>query len=277
MNDLGVRPSLLRPRGFNEKIQWIKLNYRNPDMTRATDKVAARDFVAERIGSDHLIPLYGVWKRADEIDLDALPESFVLKSNWGSGHVRIVRDKQELAREWPAVRNELDRWMLPEANHYFHSYEWAYRDIPGRLLAEALLRTATEELPVDYKFFCFDGEPRLILAVSGRGRDQRNDHYTPTWERLPFTRYFPSSEMSLPRPSQLSAMLDIARELSRGFPHVRVDLYNEDDKVLFGELTFTPGNGVTPFDPPDWDRTLGDWFTLPRLSLRERAALYFER
>ena len=253
------RLDLAHPRRFNEKIIWLKTRYRHPGAAVLADKVRVKEHVAKLIGPEHVIPTFGVFSSAEEIDFDSLPESFVLKANHGSGWNLIVTDKRSL--DYSTTRKTLNGWL--QRNYYRQGREYQYRDIPPRILAEKLLRLESGGDLRDFKFFCFDGQPMFVQVDFDRHVAHKRNFYSTDWERLPFTILFPAYPGDEPRPRSLEAMVEIASRLSSGLPFVRVDLYECDGTVFFGELTFHPGGGFEPISPPEWDVTLGDFLHLP--------------
>ena len=256
---MGKPPDLLHPRSFSEKLQWLKLHWREPKAVQCADECEAREFVASRIGASHLIEMYGVYRRAKEIDLDALPKSFVLKATHGSGWNFFCKDKD--AVDWQEVFAKVWDWL--HTNCYYLGREWAYRDIPPRIICEKYLFTDAGESPWDYKFFCFNGKPAIIQVDLGRFTDHRRNMYDAQWKRMPFTLEYPAAPCEVERPKTLEKMLEIAARLSQGFPFMRVDLYEFGSEVFFGEMTFYPGGGWELFDPPEYDERLGELLQLP--------------
>jgi hypothetical protein len=248
------------PMTFNEKIFWIMRYVRDPLLPRLADKVTVRDYVRDRVGAGALTDLYGVWATAAAIPFDTLPTSFVLKLAGGSGTVLICRDRATF--DVAAARTTCHGW-LTGPNFYWRFREWAYKPSAPRVLAEELL-LADGHVPHDYKFFCFDGVPRLVQVHRGRFTHHTSDMYTPDWDAVPVRRHFPRGETPVPCPPALEAMLAMARALSAGLPFVRVDLYALDaTTVKFSEMTWYPdaGNGI--FEPDWYDGLLGSWLRLP--------------
>lgn len=254
-------PDLDNPRSFNEKTQWYKLNYRDPLMTTCIDKYAFKAHVADRIGGRYVTPLVGVWDRAAQVDFDSLPDRFVIKSNWGSGgrHVLPVRDKAGLDPDMTRLR--VNEWVQPWENVYYHTFDWGYKNIKPRLLAETFVTGKR----LEYKFFCFDGQPvHVCVAVDSLpGLRNTRNYYDMNWTLLPFTKKLKNSDFDIPKPPNFDEMLEIARELSRPFPHVRVDMCDTETGLLVEELTFYTHSGTGRFDPLEWDFRCGEPFNLP--------------
>lgn len=251
--------NLASPVTFNEKLHWLSRHYREPVMTQLADKFAVRSYVENRAGSEYLTEMYGVWDDPTTIAFDHLPDAFVLKVTSGSGQNLFCRDRSNLDRE--ITVRQLTKWM--KRSEYWVSREWAYKHIHARVIAEALLLDDQGEVPQDYKFFCFDGIPRFIQVDTGRFTDHRRDLFDLNWERLPVTYTYPGSETVISRPQLLHGMLELAAALSKGFPFVRVDLYNIGNSVKFGEMTWYPGGGLERFSPSEYDYVFGEAVKLP--------------
>jgi hypothetical protein len=256
---IGRWPQVDSPVTFNEKLQWLKLNYRTSELPTLVDKWEVRSFVESRVGPDVLIPVHGVFESVDDIDFEALPQRFVLKPSHGSGWVIICRDKAQL--DLDLSRRKLRRWM--RRNYYYHAREWAYRTVKPRIVCEELLLDENGAIPRDFKLFCFGGEPRFIQVDSNRFSGHQRDFYDPDWNLMPMEMLYPSSGEELPRPGSLPEMLRAAASLSQGFPFCRVDFYAVRARIYFGELTFFPENGVGEFRPANYDTVFGDLLTLP--------------
>ena len=255
----GRRLNLVAPATFNEKLHWLIRHHRDPVMTQLADKYAVRDFVAARLGPSFLNDLYGVWDDPNAIPFDTLPESYVLKVNHGSGQNIFCWDTSRL--NTPRIRAQLAQWL--RRSEYWRSREWAYKNISPRILCERILSDEQGNVPADFKFFCFSGEPRVIQVHTDRFTKHQRDLFDPRWRPLPFSFGYPSSGQDIPRPATLDAMLSAARTLSQGFPFVRVDLYAIGERVIFGEMTWYPGGGLNRFMPESADRELGDLLILP--------------
>ena len=263
---------LTHPRTLNEKLQWLKLHDRKPEYTTMVDKYAAKQWVADRIGEQYIVPTLGVWDHFDDIDFDALPDQFVLKCTHDSGSVVIVRDKAQMDKA--VAREKLESGLAK--NWFYAAREWAYKDVPPRIIIEKYLvdeagvesnghKEGSGSGLTEYKLFCFSGKPRVILVCKGvaHGDGRTNDYCDMDFCRLPFTSLYPNSEGELKAPEQYEEMLWVARELSAGVPQLRVDMYIVNGQVYVGELTFYHNAGMSAFDPPEWDTKLGSWIQLP--------------
>lgn len=265
--EMGVKPNLKDPKTFTEKIQWLKLNDHNPIYHRMVDKYEAKRFVSERVGEKYIIPTLGVWDNFEEIDFNSLPDKFVLKTTNGGGNsgVVICTDKSSFNKELAKIK--LEKSM---ANDIYEAMgEWAYKDVPKRIIAEKFMAPekspAPKDLP-DYKFFCFNGEPKYCQVIRDRHTKETIDFYDMDWNHMPFVGLNPVARNGLTpvaRPGNLDEMKEICRKLADLKTFVRVDLYVIDDKSYFGELTLYPASGMGVFTPEEWNGKLGDLLTLP--------------
>lgn len=252
--------NLDNPQTFNEKLQWLKLNYHNPLMTKCADKVAVRDYIKEKIGEEYLIPCLGIWDNPDDIDFNKLPNQFVLKVNWGSGQNVIVKDKSKLNIK--EVREKLHNWMKPQNNHYFHAFEWSYKDIQPKIIAEKYIEQMDGKL-LDYKFFCFNGEPKYCQIDADRFTKHTRCFYDMQFQKQDFKLIYATYDGKILLPQKFSEMQKAAKILSKGFPYVRVDFFIIGNTIYVGEITFYPEAGYGKFDPLEWDKKLGDLLVLP--------------
>lgn len=234
-------PDIRNPRDLNEKIMQMEFFSDTSEWTRLADKVKVRDFVASKGLADILIPLLGVYRTADEIDFDALPESFVIKPNNGSAQAVVVDDKS--AVDQAAIRRTVAHWS--DRQFGIATAEPHYTRIPPLIMAEKRLQTPDGSLPIDYKFYCFGGRPLNCLVCSERNTKDFHSHFNlysvePWSELTECVKQRYRASRPFPKPEKLAEMLRIAAKLSKGFPFVRIDLYEVDGKVWFGEMTFTP-------------------------------------
>lgn len=254
----GKNIDIRNPKTFNELIQWGKIYDNTEIKSLLADKYAVRDWVAEKIGEEYLIPLLGVWDRAEDIDFDQLPDSFVLKCNHGCAYNIIVKDKAELNEE--KTRKQLNDWL--NEDFAFKGFELHYTRIKPRIIAEKYMLTeGMDDLP-DYKLFCFGGKvfcSFTIDMIKERHSDGRLGIFDRDYNLLPYCRkdFKPITEQ-LEKPANYNKMLELAEKLAEGFAHVRVDFYNIDGDIYFGEMTFTTGNGRGFFEPEEFDYILGE-------------------
>ena len=253
---------ILSPTTFNEKLQWLKLYDRKPQYTVMVDKYKVREYIADKIGEQYLIPLLGVWDSPDEIDFNVLPNRFAMKCNHNSGlGMCICTDKSKL--DIKKVKKGLARGL--KQDYYLTGREWPYKDVPRKIVAEQFLKSDEGGL-TDYKIHCFNGVPKFILVCRDRFTDSglTEDFYNPEWERMNVKRpKIPNAVVPAPKPERLDEMLILAEKLSKDIPFLRVDFYVVEGKIYFSELTFFPASGFNSFEPEEWDRTFGEWIELP--------------
>lgn len=255
----GKQINLENPKTFNEKLQWLKLYDRKPEYTQMVDKVGAKDYVAQKMGEEYVIPTLGVWERFEDIDFDKLPNKFVLKCTHDSGGLVICKDKATMNVE---TSKEMINKCLHQS-YYLHGREWPYKDVKPRIIAEKYLDVLGGA--VEYKIFCFNGEAKMVLVCKGaaHGGNRTNDFCDRQLNRFPFKSLNPCSTDKIEVPAQLQEMLDFAEKLAGDIPQVRIDLYLVDGKIYFGEMTFFHNSGFCKFDPPEWDEKIGSWIKLP--------------
>lgn len=263
------------PKTFSEKLQWLKLYNRKPEYTTMVDKYAVKEYVANIIGREYIIPTLGVWDSPEDIDWDSLPQKFVLKTTHGGGGsgVIICKDKSTFnkADAIAKLKNSLNECI------YKSLREWPYKNVRKRIIAEAFLEESkpiknNADLP-DYKFYCFDGEPVYCQVIRDRGSKETIDFYDMEWNHMPFVGLNPSFNNGNPsfnngktpvdKPVYLCKMIDVCRKLSKSIPFSRIDFYVIDDEIYFGEITFYPASGLGFFNPNEWDYRLGEMIKLP--------------
>ena len=263
---MGYDLNLTAPRTYSEKLQWLKLYYHNPLYTTLVDKYAVKDYVANAIGSDFIIRTLGVWDKFDSINFDSLPDQFVLKCTHDSGGLVICKDKSHF--NFAQARKTINKCL--RHNFYYAGFEWPYKNVKPRIIAEEYMEdTKTKELR-DYKFFCFDGVVKFLFIATERqkkGEDVKFDFFDTDFNHLPFRQGHENAPILPEKPSKFEDMKAIAEKLSKGLPHVRIDLYEVDGRIYFGEYTFFHHGGWTPFDPVEWDLTFGNEIHLPEKML----------
>lgn len=265
---MGKKLNLDNPVTYNEKLQWLKLYDRKPEYTKMVDKYEAKKYVADIIGEEYIIPTLGVWDNVNDIDFDTLPNQFVLKCTHDSGGLVICKDKAELDIE--NSKNTLNHFL--NRNFYSVHREWPYKDVKHRIIAEKYMEDESGKDLKDYKFFCFNGEPKLLYISEGL-----SDHSTAKisfadmdYNIAEFKRndFKPFNELPK-KPINFEKMKELAKVLSKDRAFIRVDFYEINKKIFFGELTFFPCSGYLPFDPEKYDKVLGDWITLPNKTIQE--------
>lgn len=258
---MGTWPDLKNPKTFNEKLQWLKLHDRNPMYTGLVDKYLVRKYIADKIGEEYLIPLVGgPWYSAEEIDFDALPEQFVLKCNHDSGGVVICRDKKNFDME--SAKSFLNKRM--KKSYYYENREWPYKDVKPCIIGEKLLiDDESAEGLKDYKFFCFDGMPKLMYVASDGSDDPRTDFFDMDFKHVNIKMRDRSFDQLPEKPECFEEMKGLAAELSKGLNHVRTDFYLVNGKIYTGELTLYHCSGLAKISPPEWGNILGSWIKTP--------------
>ena len=258
---MGYSLDLKHPKTFNEKLQWMKLYDRNPLYTDLVDKLKVKKWVADKIGSEHVIPTLAVYDSVDDIRLNELPDQFVLKCNHDSGGIVICKDKTKI--DFEAAKSKLKNSI--EHNFYWEYREWAYKNVERKIFAERFMQDVTmQDDLMDYKVFNFNGKPKIIQVDFDRFKKHKRNLYDTEWNYIDARIQYPNdSQHVINKPKVLAEMLSMANKLSEGFPHVRTDFYLIDDKVYFGEMTFYHGGGYEKFVPESLGQKMGEWMELP--------------
>lgn len=259
---LGKKLNINNPRTFNEKLQKLKLCNRKKEYTTYVDKYAVRKHITEMIGEEHLIDLLGVYDKFEDIDFDTLPNQFVLKCTHDCGGNVICKDKEQLDIE--AAKKKISRCL--KRNYYYHGREFPYKNVKPRIICEKYMVDQSGAELKDYKFMCFNGEVKCLFICLNRNSETglNIDIYDTEWNLMPFQRpNHPNSGTVIPKPKNFDRMVKFAEKLSKDIPFVRVDFYEIDSKLYFGELTFFPGSGYEEFTPESYDYLLGSWIELP--------------
>ena len=258
--NVGYWPNLKEPKSFNEKLQWLKLHHKCSGYTQMVDKVEAKKVVASIIGEKYIIPTIGVWDSVDEIDWNSLPSQFVIKAAHDSGGVVICKDITKLNIEYA---KQLLRGTGKKDYTRFNK-EYPYYKVPHRIIAEQYMVDESGIELKDYKFFCFNGEPKYVQIDFDRFQNHRRNIYDINWNLLDLKiKFSKGHDRVFPKPENYEEMINVSRRLSQGIPHVRVDLYNVNGKIYFGEMTFFHGSGMEQFTPLKWDYIFGDNLILP--------------
>lgn len=248
---------------YTEKLQWLKLYGRRPLDTTLSDKYAVKDYISNTIGSKYVIPLLGVWDNFEDIDFDSLPSQFVMKCTHNSGGKIVCKDKSRTFDKKNAKRI-LERCL--KRDFFYKSRECAYKGIPRRIIVEKYMEDSQTKDLKDYKFFCFDGIPKVLFIATERqasGSETRFDFFDMDFNHLDIKNGHPNAGIIPSKPGAFNEMKELASSLSKGIPHVRVDFYEVDGHVYFGEMTYSHWGGMTPFEPEQWDLTFGEWIKLP--------------
>ena len=258
-SEMGYPLNLKHPVTYNEKMQWLKIYDRKPEYIMYADKYLVREYIAKTIGEKYLIPLIGVYKSSSEIPWDKLPKQFVLKCNHASGTNIICTDKSEM--DYSKVSEQLDRWL--KYNAFWRGREWCYKDIKPCIICEEFIGAQDGQTPDDYKFMCFNGEPRLIQVHHDRYGDHTLDFMNTNWQKTGIVQGPRNSDKEIPKPETYGEMYEIAKLLSKDMYYARVDLYSMNHSVKFGEITMYPTSGFSPFEKMETDYLLGSWIALP--------------
>ena len=261
---MGKTLNLDNPQSYSEKLQWLKLYNRKDEYTMMVDKYAVRKYVAETIGEEYLIPSLGVWDDPEDINFDELPNEFVLKCNHNSGvGMCICTDKSKLDIE--KVKAELKKGLAQD--YYITNREWPYKNVPRKIIAEKFMVDESGTELKDYKLFCYDGKPHYMFIATDRGTpgvETKFDFYDMDFNHLDFTNGHPNSEKTIAEPKGFEKMKELAEKLSKGIPHARVDFYDINGQIYFGEITFFHWSGIVPFEPEEWDYKFGEFIKLPK-------------
>lgn len=259
--ETGKRLNIENPVTYNEKLQWLKLNDRNPDYCKYVDKYEVRSYIKEAIGEEYLIPILGLYNKVEEIDWASLPQRFVLKCTHGSGSNIICYDKSSLDRE-KAIQN-LNQWM--GKSWFWFGREWPYKNIKPRIICEQFISEGNKA-PEDYKVMCFNGIPKLIQVHFNRFSGVHEvDNYDINWEKTGISQScsgLPNSQTVIPKPYLFEQMIGLSQILAKNKYHVRIDWYIVEDKLYFGEITFYDASGFAAYDNEEDDYLLGSWIDI---------------
>lgn len=257
--NLGYKLDLTNPITYNEKLQWLKLYYQKNELTSLADKYLVRNYVKTKIGEEYLIPLINVYDKPESIDFSVLPNQFVLKCNHNSGlGMCICKDKNNL--DIDNVLKNLNKGL--EEDYSLLNKEWPYKKIDRKIVCEKFMGDNFGKGINDYKFYCFNGEPKYFLVSTNRMVDVRFNYFDMQGKELPFSQGAKRGNVDLSN-IDINKMAEIAKKLSEGLPHVRVDLYFINNHIYFGEMTFFDSSGFDRFSPKKWDYILGNYLVLP--------------
>ncbi len=258
---LGKKANLHAPTTFNEKLQWLKLHDRKPIYSVMVDKYAVKDYIARRVDKEILIPTLGVWDKFENINFDELPAQFVLKCTHDSGGIIICRDKNNF--DIKAAQKKIRRSL--HNNYYYFGREWPYKHVKPLIIAEKYITDPELDELRDYKFFCFNGVCKCFKVDFDRFTNHRANYYDTQGNLLTLGETIcpPDPQKEIIPPKNLKSMIALAEQLSRDIPFLRVDFYEVNGSVYFGELTFFPASGFGSFTDEKWDYQLGEWLVLP--------------
>ena len=268
---MGYELDLENPRSFSEKIQWIKLFYRDPQMSRCADKVTFKDYIKEKLGKDDLTAeLYMVWESPEDVDLSKIPDRCVIKSNCSSDgwNIKLVPDKNEV--DLKALEDEIKESWFDRLALHTNSFANYYYSVKPKVYVEEYLADFADSAD-DYDVLCFHGEPKLIYVKSNHFENGKNmqdypyTFYTTEWKRMDVKYAINPTLKEVRRPPHLKEMLEISRTLSKDFPFVRVDFYEHDDKLRIAEFSFAPYAGMVHYEPEEFDREMGEWLEIQQI------------
>lgn len=249
------------PEGYNEKLQWLKINRKNPEYSKLVDKLAVRDHIKNTLGEEYLFPLLGVFNSFDEINFAELPNQFVLKCNHDSGSTKVIKDKSALTeKDFKELRTHFSNRL--KHDYFYAGREYPYKGIKSCIMIEKLMVDTGKSDITDYKFFCFDGVPKVLLVATDRQTDCRFDYFDMDFNHLDIIDHFPQSEKPIPKPLCFDKMKELAAQLSQGIKTVRMDFYEINGQIYFGEYTFFSGGGFDLYIQPEWEKQMGDWIKL---------------
>lgn len=256
----GKKLNLKNPKTFNEKIQWLKLHDRKDIYTKMVDKCEVKEYVASIIGEEYIIPTLAVYDKFDDISFNKLPKRFVIKCTHDSGGIIIVKDKNKL--DIKNARKTINESL--KRKYYYHGREWPYKNVKPRIIIEKYMEDKKDGELRDYKMFCFNGHFEFMFIATNRYGDGETyfDFFNRNFEHLPFANGHPNAPTLPHRPRNFDKMIELAEKLSNGVPQVRIDFYDVNGKIYFGEITFSHWSGMMPFEPEEWDRKLGDLIDL---------------
>ncbi len=250
------------PSTFSEKLQWLKIYDRKDIYTKMVDKYEVKKYVKEKIGEEYIIPTLGIYNNFDEINFDELPNQFVIKCTHDSGGLVICKDKTKFDKV--KAKRKINKCLKMK---YYDTYrEWPYKNVEPRIIIEEYLEDIEDHELRDYKLFCFNGNYKMMYIASNRQGvgDTYFDFFDRNFEHLPFTNGHPNAPVMPHKPNNYAKMIELAEELSKNIPHVRVDFYDVNGKIYFGEMTFFHMSGLVPFEPRNWDEKIGEWLKLPK-------------
>lgn len=266
---MGRKLELQKPQTFNEKLQWLKLNDRNPSYKKMVDKYEVKKYVENIIGKDYIIPTLGIYNGFHEIDFDKLPKQFVIKCTHDSGGLILCKNKEKL--DIAKAKKKIDKCM--KNNYYYKHREWPYKNVKPRIIIESYLDDGINTQLNDYKIMCFNGKAKCSFVCTERDDKELGlavTFFDLDWNKMPFERHYRSSNKKIDKPKNYQKMVELSEKLSKNIPFVRVDWYEIKGKLYFGELTFYPGAGFEEFTPEEWDYKLGEMLKLPDKKISDK-------
>lgn len=256
----GRNLNLSNPQTFNEKLQWLKLYDHNERYTVMVDKYKAKEYVSNIIGSEYIIPTLDAWKSVEEIDWESLPDQFVIKCTHDSGGLIICKDKSQLNKE--KAKTKLKKCM--KSDYYKRYREWPYKNVERKIIAEKYMTDDNNSSQLtDYKIYTFDGKAKMIMINKDRGIDTKADYFDTDYQWLDFSWGYPHAEVKPQKPKCFEKMIELAEKLAKDTYELRVDFYEVNGQIYFGEMTFFDGSGFDKIEPIEWDYKIGSWVKLP--------------
>lgn len=256
------RINLENPQTFNEKLNWLKLYNRKDIYTNMVDKYLAKEYAANIIGEEYIIPTIGVYEKFDEIDFDKLPNQFVIKTNHDCGGVVICKDKSKF--DIKGARKKIIKHL--KSNYFYDNREWPYKNVKPKILIEEYKEDSKSKYLMDYKFFCFNGVVKYMYVATDRDIHQTKfTFFDMNFNVLNIKQHYPNDLRIIDKPKNFEKMKELASKLSAGIPHLRVDFYEINGKVFLGELTFSHMGGFVPFEPEEWDYKFGKLIDLKEI------------
>lgn len=261
-SNIGKKLNLDNPATYNEKIQWLKLHDRKPEYTMMVDKYEVKKYVENCIGKDKVIPTIGIYNSWKEINFEELPEQFVIKCTHDSGGVCICKNKQEFNFEM--AKKKINK--LLKRNFYYTGREWPYKNVKPRIIIEQYMEDESGYELKDYKFFCFNGNVEMMFLATDRNAKTETcfDFFDKEFNHLNIINGHPNTTKKITKPENYDLMIELAEKLSKNIPHVRIDFYNINGKIYFGEMTFYHFSGFIKFEPEEWDYKFGELIKLPK-------------
>ena len=257
----GKKLDLNNPKEFNAKLQWLKLYDRNEKYVQLVDKIAVKDYVSKLIGKEYLIETLGVYDKFDDINFSKLPNQFVIKCSHDSGGLCICKNKKSFDKL--KARKKIEKCL--SSNYYYLCREWPYKEVKPRIIIEKYMEDKKSFELIDYKVLCFNGRPKMIFTCTDRYSDGlKVTFFDLDWNKLPFERHYPSSKKDIKKPKNLKKMIELSKKMAKDIPFVRIDWYEINGKLYFGEYTFYPGSGFEEFTPEEWDTKVGEMINLPK-------------
>ena len=259
--ELGKKLNLNNPQTYNEKLQWLKLYDRKDIYTTMVDKYEVKEYAANIIGKKYIIPTLGIYNKFEEIDFSKLPNSFVIKCTHDSGGLVIVKDKSKF--DIKNARKKINKCL--KKNFFYSGREWPYKNVKPRIIIEKYMEDKKTKELRDYKFFCFNGTPKLMFLATDRQINRTKfNFYDLNFNLLPFVQGHPNDNKKIDKPQSFNEMIELSKKLSNNIPHVRVDFYEINGRVYFGELTFYHYSGLVKFEPEEWDLKLGEMIEIKK-------------